>query len=536
MKVLTLDQLLARRREARAAGKRVVQCHGCFDIVHPGHIRHLRQARALGDLLLVSITADAAIAKGTGRPLIPQELRAENLAELDCVDWVFVENRPTAEALLAEVQPDVYVKGKEYEFNADPRFASERRAVESHGGRVVFSSGDVVFSSTALIAAMENAVDPSHRTLNQLLARPELEGSALLGALARARGQRVLIVAEPRLDTYIFCDRPGVSEESPTLSLRPVDHRHYDAGAAGLARHLAAMGLSPVLVTACAPSDAWEAMRLRLVGEGVDVRTVSPRTPLAESQRFVVGAQKMMKIDLVEPLVLDATEQDQLVALAAHAAGEGAAAVLLADFGQGLFTSRTTPALVKALRRKAGSMVAFVSSGRGLLGSVRHADVLCAAEADLRAHAGNSAEGLTSLVWRLLEETASAAAAVTIPAEGVVAFDRLPSSDSPDDAAWVSRLHSEHIPLLTPIPVDPLGCPEALAAGLVTGLAGGGSLLSGAFLGSIASAVEATRLGHVPVSATDLRKEIARLGAAHLAFTPPELADASAARRASAFA
>src|SRR5678816_1848289 len=114
-KILTHAELLMERAAARSAGQRVVQCHGCFDIVHPGHIRHLRHAKAQGDLLLVSITGDSLINKGTGRPLIPQELRAENLAALDFVDWVYVEARPTAADLLDEVRPDVYVKGREYE-------------------------------------------------------------------------------------------------------------------------------------------------------------------------------------------------------------------------------------------------------------------------------------------------------------------------------------------------------------------------------------------------------------------------------------
>src|SRR5690606_26066245 len=180
-KILSHADLLARRAAARAAGRRVVHCHGCFDIVHPGHIRHLRYARQLGDILLVSLTGDEEIRKGTGRPLIPEELRAENLAALDCVDWVYIEPAPTARELLGKVRPDVYVKGREYEHNQDPRFAAERAAVEAHGGRVVFSSGDVVFSSTALIAALENSADPYHARLSRLLGEPELDGPRLTG-------------------------------------------------------------------------------------------------------------------------------------------------------------------------------------------------------------------------------------------------------------------------------------------------------------------------------------------------------------------
>ncbi|MBZ0172276.1 MAG: adenylyltransferase/cytidyltransferase family protein, partial [Phycisphaerales bacterium] len=202
-KLVDRAELLRRRDEARRAGRRVVQCHGCFDIVHPGHIRHLKFAKSQGDILLVSVTGDEEIKKGTGRPLIPQELRAENLAELDCVDWVYVEPRATAQELLDAVRPDVYIKGREYEHNDDPRFRAERETVERRGGRVVFSSGDVVFSSSALIEAMEHSIDPFHHRLSRLLNEPGLQPARLEALLASMRGRRVVIVGEVIRDTYV---------------------------------------------------------------------------------------------------------------------------------------------------------------------------------------------------------------------------------------------------------------------------------------------------------------------------------------------
>src|SRR5436305_2888179 len=142
-KVCTLDRLLALRAEARRAGRTVVHCHGCFDIVHPGHIHYLREARAHGDLLIVTVSGDSHVNKGVNRPLIPEDLRADSLAALGCVDAVYVNPEPTAVGLLEQLRPDVYVQGEEYEFNRDPRFFPERDAVTRPGGRVICSSGDV---------------------------------------------------------------------------------------------------------------------------------------------------------------------------------------------------------------------------------------------------------------------------------------------------------------------------------------------------------------------------------------------------------
>src|SRR3954467_6355184 len=150
-KVCNLNRLLQVRSEARAGGKNVVHCHGCFDIVHPGHIRYLQFARQQGDILVASLTGDPHVNKGDSRPYIPQELRAENLAALEFVDYVYINPTTTAVELLATLKPDVYIKGREYEHNAAPGFLKEPHTVEAYGGRVIFSSGDVVYSSSHII-------------------------------------------------------------------------------------------------------------------------------------------------------------------------------------------------------------------------------------------------------------------------------------------------------------------------------------------------------------------------------------------------
>src|SRR5690606_28896123 len=121
----------------------------------------------------------------------------------------------------------------------------------------------------------------------------------------------------------VLCDRPEVAGESPVMTLRPVERRHYDGGAAVIARHLAALGARPVLVTPLRDDEPSELLRRRLVAEGIEVRALPVGRALPEKQRFLVGAQKVMKLDLVEPLVLDAAQHRGLAGMAAEAAREG---------------------------------------------------------------------------------------------------------------------------------------------------------------------------------------------------------------------
>ncbi|MFZ4573940.1 MAG: PfkB family carbohydrate kinase [Phycisphaerales bacterium] len=518
-KIVSREELLARTSLARAHGHKLVQCHGCFDIVHPGHIRHLRQAKSLGTMLLVSITGDSSIAKGVGRPLIPEELRAENLASLDFVDLVYIESDPTAVDLLDAVRPDVYVKGKEYENNTDPRFLAERKAVERHGGRIVFSSGDVVFSSTALIAAMESSVDPYHQRLLALTRHPALQGPELYQSIARFRGKRVVVVGESIIDSYVLCDRPEVASESPVMTLRPIEARRYDGGAAVVARHIAALGGKPVLVTALPDSSEAEELRHRLECEGITVRAFTCGQTIPEKQRFLVGTQKLMKPDLFERYVIDAGQQDRFVGLARETcASETTDATIITDFGLGLFSSRMLVKLCAELRPVTRILSGDVSGRRSSLRGLTQMDLLCPSETEARDAMGLQSEGLPLVTWKLLEETGSRSAIITLGADGLIAFDRLPNQ-TPDTVEWRSRLVSEHIPALCPIALDPLGCGDSLLAAATLAMSTGATPLVAGFIGAAAASVQAQRLGNTAISASDLRREIARTHTAHLTYT-----------------
>jgi D-beta-D-heptose 7-phosphate kinase/D-beta-D-heptose 1-phosphate adenosyltransferase len=141
-RVLSRRAAAARVRAAQARGERVVFTSGCFDLLHVGHVRSLEQARGLGDRLVVGVNADATVRrlKGAGRPVLPARQRAELLAALGCVDWVFAFAEPTPRASLAALRPDVYAKGGDWSLatlranDAPPGFAGEIRRLRQVPG------------------------------------------------------------------------------------------------------------------------------------------------------------------------------------------------------------------------------------------------------------------------------------------------------------------------------------------------------------------------------------------------------------------
>ena len=152
MKILDLDKLAEELSDLKSKGKKIVHCHGCFDMMHPGHIKYFQASKKMGDVLVVTVTPDQYVDKGSGRPVFDQYLRTESIAALECVDYVAVNRWPTAENTLRLLVPDYYVKGQEFEKLQDKtgKIQKEVDVVKEIGGEMMFTH-EIVFSSTKIL-------------------------------------------------------------------------------------------------------------------------------------------------------------------------------------------------------------------------------------------------------------------------------------------------------------------------------------------------------------------------------------------------
>ena len=185
----------------RPRTKRVIMCHGTFDVVHPGHVRHLLYAKTKADILIASLTGDEHIVKGNMRPYVPEDLRAVNLAALEMVDYVVVDRDATPIVNLAIIKPDFFAKGYEYTAGAvHPKTQEEINVLESFGGEMIFTPGDIVYSSSALIE-----LAPPSIAVEKLMTLMEAEGVTFQGlrdAVAKLKGIHAHVVGDTIVDSY----------------------------------------------------------------------------------------------------------------------------------------------------------------------------------------------------------------------------------------------------------------------------------------------------------------------------------------------
>lgn len=326
----------------RAQGKRLVQSHGIFDLIHPGHILHLEEARELGDLLVVTLTADKYVNKGPGRPYFNEQLRLKSLAALSCVDYIVLVPFTGAVEALGCVRPDIYCKGREY---ADPAFDTEGnlpdeiRAVKKCGGEVRFI-GSVTYSSTRLLNQYFDHLSTPVKTFCEGLAARHPRKS-FVAAVASLADLKVLVIGDTIFDRYSSVKVQGLTSKNKIISGRFLGEETQCGGALAVLRHVKQF-TTQVKFISLVGAEPWAQRQLRAhvtPGEDGVIREAGFTTII--KQRFVEplleGAEmsKLFSVNFIDADPPAAAVQAKVCA-AIRREIKQADAVLLLDFGHGL--------------------------------------------------------------------------------------------------------------------------------------------------------------------------------------------------------
>ena len=225
--------------EIKSQGKKIVHCHGVFDLLHIGHIKHFEEAKSFGDILVVSITPDEFVNKGPGRPAFTTKLRLHALASLEAVDYVIANKWPTAIEIIKELKPNIYCKGPDYKNPMDDitgKITEEEDAVNAVGGKISYTE-DVTFSSSSLLNRFGDLHSNEQETFIKSISDSYSFDEIKL-KIEELKKLKVLIIGETIIDQYVFCEALGKSGKEPVLVLRDLESEEYLGGSIATARHL----------------------------------------------------------------------------------------------------------------------------------------------------------------------------------------------------------------------------------------------------------------------------------------------------------
>jgi rfaE bifunctional protein kinase chain/domain len=495
-KVMTAEQI----REvigSRPRAKKVIMCHGTFDVVHPGHVRHLLYAKTKADLLIASLTADEHIKKGNLRPYVPQDLRAMNLAALEMVDYVVVDQDPTPLKNLALIEPDYFAKGYEYTAGSvHPRTQEEINVIEGYGGEIIFTPGDIVYSSSALIE-----LSPPSIAVEKLMTLMEAERVSfqdLRDTLQKIKGLRVHVVGDTIVDSYTYCSMIGGMTKTPTLSVRFEKKVDYVGGAGVVAKHLRAAGAEVTFSTVLGNDEFKKFVLEDLNAFGVHCLPIIDETrPTTNKNAIVAEAYRMLKVDTLDNRSISDKIVEQLKKQIAESNSQ---ALVFSDFRHGIFNRGTIPHLTSAIPKGAFRVAdSQVASRWGNILEFQNFDLITPNEREARFALGDQDSVVRPLALELLKRSNCGTLILKCGERGIITYRSVSPSDP--RAFFNIETFACHV-------VDAVGAGDALLAYSTLALVATKNDVIASILGNMAAGVECEHDGNWPVTPELVLKKI----------------------------
>ena len=425
-KLQDLRELSRVLESARAQGKRVVHCHGVFDLLHIGHIRYLEQAKKMGDVLAVTITPDGYVNKGPRRPAFNEQLRAEAIVALDCVDYVAINHWPTAVEAIHLLRPHYYVKGADYK---DPEeditggIALERAAVESVGGELAFTE-DITFSSSNLINRHLSVLpEELDEYLGDFSSRYTSE--YIIGCIEEVQSLKVLVVGEAIIDEYQYCEAIGKSSKEPVLAVKSLWSERFAGGILAVGNHAASFCDHVGLTTLLGEEDSQEDFIRQELNASIETTFLSRRdSPTIVKRRYIDNyfLTKLWEVYEINEEALHPADNELLCAKLIEELPKYDV-VIVVDFGHSMLSNEA----IEILCSKARFLAVNAQSNAGNLGyhsisKYPRADYVSLGEKEIRLDARDRTGDLRGLVTDLSKRLDCARIVVTRGNRGALCY------------------------------------------------------------------------------------------------------------------
>lgn len=477
------------KKKLKQENKKTVLCHGVFDLVHPGHIIHFEEARKMGDVLIVSITAARFVRKGPGRPYFDDEMRMRFLAAIESIDYVMLSEGYTVDDIIEVVEPDIYVKGNEYAKQEDDltgMIGEEERLVKEHGGKVAFTGGQV-FSSTKLINNAFPALSPEAKAYMDKFHR-KYSMQHIRSYVDKMQNMKVLVVGDVIIDEYIYCVMQGLMSKDMGYSARYQYTEQYLGGALAVARHIASLSNEVTLMSIVGSEENIHSRILNELSNKMRLDLIySGEFPTIVKSRYVAVDEKREEFDkifavnnLPAPMKIDDLSMQQFKQ---HLLRKitGYDAVILCDFGHGLIDLE----VMNILQEKANFLAINCQTnssnlGKNLITKYHRADVFTLDQRELglafSGYQSSEEESLKKLSWHF-----NSGGWLTIGSNGAMS---------------VKQNNIEKCPAFALKVKDTIGAGDAFFALASMTSAVGAPIEVGTFMGNIAGALASNIVGN----------------------------------------
>ncbi|OGQ05129.1 MAG: hypothetical protein A2W61_06325 [Deltaproteobacteria bacterium RIFCSPLOWO2_01_44_7] len=483
-KIKTVIQLQEILGDLKKSGKKIVQCHGTFDLLHPGHLKHLEAARSYGDILVVTITADAWVNRGPGRPIYNQNVRAQFLAGMQCVHFVAIDDKPTPIEILKRLKPDIFVKGGDYEEKArEPHSLTheEKRVVESYGGQIKFTHEDLVFSSSQLLNDFFYVFPESTQVfLNHFKKVYDL--NFFTNYFEKTRRLKILTVGDTIIDEYHYGDVVGGGSKENMLVFKYKENEMFAGGAVATANNISLYSQFVELCTCLGCVDSKENFVRDHLKPNVSLKPFYRSNGCTVvNRRFAeeIFVAKLFEEYFINDEPLDVVTEKKVCDYLEKIIDDYDL-VVVNDFGFGFIGPQVIDLVCKRAKFLAvNTQTNSVNRGFNLITKYSRADYVCIDQPELRLAFSNKYGDIQDMIYRLVEKMLPTKVAITLGHDGSMTHD-------------VSKDQFYKIPVFSKKIVDRVGAGDAYFSVTTPCVFAGMPMDAIGFLGNAVGAIAVT--------------------------------------------
>ena len=406
----------------------VVLCHGVFDLLHIGHIKHFKEAKSYGDTLVVSITSDLYVNKGPNRPAFNERYRAEALASLEIVDYVLVNNNPSSIPVIKELKPNFYCKGPDYKIHKDDitgKIKKEISEVKKFGGKVVYTN-DTTFSSSKLINLFTDGFSSEHRS-NIKKIKKDYSYKKILDLIKKFQDTKILIIGETIIDEYNFCEALGKSGKEPTLVLRDLNKESYLGGAAAIARHLSSFSKKISLLSMIGEKSEHKKKIIKELPKNVNFEYIKKtNSPTIVKKRFLdhISKNKVLGVYSVNDDKLVVKDENQFNKKLKKLISNHDL-VIVSDYGHGLISEKSAKLISKKSKYLAVNAQLNASNiGFHSMRKYKNVDCVIINDRELRHELRDRNSPVTKLMQKLCKDQKIKNLIVTMGTQGSIFYNK----------------------------------------------------------------------------------------------------------------
>ncbi len=480
--------------------EKVILCHGVFDVVHPGHLRHFLFAKSKADILVVSCTSDQYINKGIYRPHVPEKLRAFNLAVLEMIDYVIIDNAKKPLSLIKKLKPNFFAKGFEYNKVSESNEATkeEINLVESFGGEMIFTPGDVVFSSSKIINKFSPKIDDEK--LIYLMENNNIKFDKLEKIIKDFKKLKVHVIGDTIVDTYTNTNFIVGQTKTPTFSLLYDSEKNFIGGAAIVALHLKSAGAKVSFTSLIGKDKLGNYVNKTLKKRKISLNLiVDSKRPTVNKNLISSGDYKLVKVDKIDNSPIN-TSQLNLILKSIKKMKEDI--VILSDFRHGIFNNFNIDRIIKTIpARKFKVADSQVASRWGNITLFKNFDLLTPNEREARFALADQDSTVGNLANAVYQKTKCANQILKLGDKGVFCLSKNSKKNKDNYFSLNSFLEKGKL-------VDAVGAGDALLAYSSLSLKLSNCLISSAIIGSLAASCACEMLGNEPITSEKVLKKL----------------------------